>query len=70
MQRQLERRLVGPVQVVEDQRERPLPPEQLEQGTQRAVEAEALGGRGAAGRGRRRSVRPEGTRHAAAGRGR
>jgi hypothetical protein len=43
MQDQLERRVVGPVDVVEHQDERPLAREQLEQGSQRAVVAEALG---------------------------
>jgi hypothetical protein len=45
VQDDLDRGVVGPVQVVEHQRVRPLAPELVEQGAERAVQAVALGGR-------------------------
>jgi hypothetical protein len=56
VQDELDRRLVGPVQVVEQQRDRPLAAEQLEQRAHGAVVAEALGGA------RRRELRRLGVR--------
>jgi hypothetical protein len=52
VQDELDRRVVGPVQVVEQQRDRALAAQQLEQRAHRAVVAEALGraGRGCGGR--------------------
>ena len=60
---ELQRRVVGPVEVVEDQRGRPLAREQLDQRAQRAVVAEALGG--GVGRPDRRRAARRGREHRA-----
>ena len=57
---ELDRGVVGPVEVVEQQRQRPLARQQLEQRAQRTVVAEALRCRGGGGRVRRMPVRGRG----------